>query len=112
MEHRYQSRIPTRFKVEILDSNDSPAIHGHSRDVSLDGMYVEIGEGELQSKTFVRLRILSQETEKDGFEIEAFVIHATSQGAGLIFSGPYPQAFYGLLHQITVLRPTLTHNLH
>lgn len=112
MEHRCQSRIPTRVKVEIHDSNDFTAILGHSRDVSLDGMYVEIEEGELQSKTFVRVRIHSQETGKDGFEIGAFVIHATSHGAGLIFSGPYPQGFYGLLNQIAVLHPLLTRNLH
>ena len=60
-------------------------------------MYVEIEGGSLLSKIFVRVKFLSQEIGRDGFEIGAFVIHATTHAAGLMFSGPYPQAFYGLL---------------
>ena len=112
MEHRNQSRIPTVVKVEVLDANDLPALHGHSRDVSIDGMYIELGDGVLQSKTFIRVRIHSQALEDDGFVMAAFVIHADSQGAGLNFAGPYPPAFYGFLNQVAVLHPALTRKLH
>jgi hypothetical protein len=97
MEHRWISRIPTRKKVEILSSDVLLAIPGHTRDVSLEGMYVEIDGGALHSKTFVRVKLHSKEIGRDGFEIWAFVIRATSQGAGLVFTGPCPKAFYGLL---------------
>jgi len=97
MEHRSITRIPTRNKVEILSSDLLPTILGYTRDVSLEGVYVEIEEGALHSKIFVRVKFLSQEIGRDGFEMGAFVIHATSHGAGLIFMGPYPKAFYGLL---------------
>ena len=102
MEHRCISRIPTRRKVEIHSSDVLPTFRGHTRDVSLEGMYVEIKGGTLLSKTFVRVKFLSQEDGEDVFEISAFVIHATSRGAGLIFTGPYPEVFYGLLQPANV----------
>jgi hypothetical protein len=99
MEHRWISRIATRKNVEILSSDVDvlPAIPGHTRDVSLEGMYVETDGGTLRSKTFVRVKLHSKEIGRDGFEIMAFVIRATSQGGGLVFTGPCPKAFYGLL---------------
>ncbi len=64
----------------------------------MEGMYVEIDGGALHPKTFVRVKLHSKESWQDDFEISAFVIRATSRGAGLVFTGPCPKAFYGLLH--------------
>ncbi len=97
IEHRCLVRIPTRKWVEIRAYDCLSTFRGYTRDVSLEGMSVVTNGGELPAKTFVRVTFLSRKAGQNGFEMSAFVIHATSRGAGLLFTGPYPDVFYGLL---------------
>lgn len=83
MEQLYISRIPARRKIEIISSDVMPIFRGHMRDVSLEGMSVEIERGMLLAKTFVRVKFISMEDGQDDFEMSHFVIHATSKITGI-----------------------------
>lgn len=93
MEHRYNERIPVDLKALIV-IDGLPMISGRITNLSVDGLFIELGVCPIQTHSWVTL-----ELEPNGREVNqattlmAFVIHQSEHGLGLMFTKPIPELF-------------------
>ncbi|RMG28399.1 MAG: PilZ domain-containing protein [Gammaproteobacteria bacterium] len=89
--------MPVRLRYEPVG-----VIEGLTRDVSLEGMYVETGGVRIPPNAHIEVRF---ETEHDGIRVEhrlpAVAIHGSNEGVGLMLHHIDYENFYALRRLIT-----------
>ena len=101
MEHRYGSRTGIGAVVEIR-RHDRQALVGRVRNVSLGGMFIELGRESLPLNVPVHLRFeLEAIGHRQACTADGIVVHRDRGGCGVMFSalhGDTLEALDGLLH--------------
>jgi hypothetical protein len=84
VERRYCSRHPVDIRVHIRYRNRR-FYSGRARNLSSDGMYLEVRSVTLPTGTLVELELDSGETDR---LIPALVVHRDRRGIGVMFRDP------------------------
>jgi len=83
MEHRYAKRNVENLDV-LLHCRRDIVLQGQSRNISTDGIFVELFNSQLKQNNFVEV-----EYERAGFprfKQRSMVVHVRADGVGLIFA--------------------------
>lgn len=81
MEHRWCKRRRLRLEVE-LTSPCGTACVAHTRDISMDGMFVDVQADTLSNPKLVHVKLPAAAGVP---RLEALVVHTCEQGVGLVF---------------------------
>jgi hypothetical protein len=85
MEHRCSRRRPIEISVAI-NYRDVMLVLGRTRDISLDGMFVNTGRQKLPRNALVRVSLRIRDFGSWTGEAEAMVVHSDDDGLGLMFT--------------------------
>jgi len=100
-EQRWSQRKPLQMPVR-LHYEPVGDIEGATRDISLEGMFVETGGIRIPPKAQIEVCFV---TENDGNRIEhrlpAVAIHGTNEGVGLMLHHVNYEDFYALRRLLT-----------
>jgi PilZ domain len=85
MERRWSLRKPVTFEVQV-SHKCNPVIRGRSRNISLEGLFIETGIVILPVGAFidVEFALLTGETWEQ-IRMPAVVVHRTGHGCGIMF---------------------------
>lgn len=83
MEHRFSSRLPYTLQVALY-ARGALVARGICRNVSRDGMFVEVNPGLLYRNALVEVDVLAQE-RSGRLRLPAMVAHCGHDGVGLVF---------------------------
>ncbi len=86
MEHRCDHRKLLSLEI-VLNDRDAGEIKGKTRNVSLSGMLVDIGDNPIRLNTIIDIcfPVVCGEMSRD-CKTKAFVVHQQSGSVGLMFS--------------------------
>ena len=86
MEHRCDHRKLLSLEI-VLNDRDAGDIKGKTRNVSLSGMLVEVGETQMKLNTIIDISfpVVCGEISRD-CKAKAYVVHQQSGSVGLMFS--------------------------
>lgn len=87
MEHRWNVRIPIKTAVAVCYPGQRVAFaSGLTRDMSVEGAYVETDSKAVPENTVVYVRFPLQDTAEDqSLQMPAFVTRSDTGGLGLMF---------------------------
>ncbi|WP_172600347.1 PilZ domain-containing protein [Sulfurivermis fontis] len=83
MEHRFSYRWPLNLQVALY-SRGALVARGVCRNVSRDGMFVQVAPGLLFRNALVEVEILAEE-RSGRLRLPAMVVHCGHDGVGLVF---------------------------
>ena len=87
MEQRWTERIPMAVDV-MVNYPSLGLVRGKSKDISLDGMFVETGAIALAADNPLSVTfVLPQDKSNQQYELRAQVVYSCSRGAALVFRG-------------------------
>lgn len=96
MEQRWNARMPVRTHVSIRCPDDG-MVHGRTRDLSFEGMYVEAPPEKVTSHTFLEVEFVVRDGAKyTPVRVPAMLARTTTDGVGLMFPEYDDKAFDGL----------------
>ncbi len=78
MEHRWKERCPVSLDL-VVRSRDGLTLHGRTRDISPDGMFIRLGRQSVSKNTVVEI-----EVPRCGC-LHGWVLHVGDEGIGLMF---------------------------
>lgn len=78
MEHRWKERRPVSLDV-VVRGRDGLMLHGRTRDISPDGMFIRLGRQSVSKNTVVEI-----EVPRCGC-LHGWVLHAGDEGIGVMF---------------------------
>ncbi|HKK13083.1 MAG TPA: PilZ domain-containing protein [Gammaproteobacteria bacterium] len=96
IEHRWSERKPINMEVEIFYT-PMGMVPGRTRDVSLEGMFVETGGVHLPRHA--RLEVTFRTAGHQGpceHRVPAYVVHGNERGVGLMLDHIEPRGFRAL----------------
>ena len=87
MEKRWSRRVPVQWGTRVV-TLDGRLITGQARNVSLEGMFMEVDRNGLEHNDLVRLRfgLPIGPGEVRTYEVPAGVVHKAPDGVGLFFA--------------------------
>lgn len=99
MEHRWNIRMPIRTEVEICYPGQAHAFAcGRTRDLSDDGVCVEVGTTAIHQNMFVDVRFVLRDNAKNqSFQVPAIITRTDTSGVGLMFVDHDSEAFERLI---------------
>lgn len=86
MEQRWTERISVAVEV-MLNSPARGSIKGKSKDISLEGMFVETELARLASDAQLSVTFTLPSNTKKQHKLRAQVVYARDDGVGVIFRG-------------------------
>jgi hypothetical protein len=89
VERRYCARYPVDFPVQIR-YRKRRFLCGQARDLSADGLYLQVRNLTLPSGTLVELELDLQGKQ---WLVAAVVVHHHGNGIGVMFRDPQPELF-------------------
>ncbi len=96
MEQRWNVRMPVHTHVSIC-CPDEGMVHGRTRDLSFEGMYVETSPEKVTSHTFLEVEFVVRDGAKyTPVRVPAMLARTTADGVGLVFPEYDDRAFDGL----------------
>ncbi len=85
MEHRWSPRKAVKMDV-FINYRPLGLVRGETRDISLEGMFVETGRIALPKNEAVDISFtLQHEKEAGVHHLGAYVVHSSDKGVGLMF---------------------------
>jgi hypothetical protein len=93
VERRYGERFPVDFRVQIR-YRKRRFLCARARDLSTDGLYLEVRNLTLPSGTLIELELDHRGKYR---LIPAVVIHHSGPGVGIMFRDPQPELFRDLV---------------
>lgn len=101
MEHRWSARRPIAMDVELFYPPIG-SIRGRTQDISMEGMFVDTGGVYLptHAKVEVSFRTLDQQRQQCEHRVDAYVVHGTGDGVGLMLRHVDYQHFHALRHML------------
>lgn len=85
MEQRWTERIPVAVEV-LVNYPSLGLVRGRSKDISLEGMFVETGPIALAAESSLLISLMLPEGQNNQqCDIPAQVVYSTQGGAGLVF---------------------------
>jgi len=78
MEHRFKRRCPLSLDV-VVRGRDGLTLHGRTRDISLDGMFIQLAPQAVRTSTVVEI-----ELSRCGC-LHGWVVHVGDEGIGVMF---------------------------
>jgi len=94
VERRYSKRCAVHFPVAIRYREGRP-FPAKARDLSLEGMFLEVGSLILPRGTLVDLEF---STAGRSWRIAVLVVHMGARGIGVMFREPQPELYRSWLH--------------
>lgn len=101
VERRYSVRHPLDLRVHIR-YRKRRFYDARGRNLSVDGMYLEVQSVTLPTGTLVELEF---ECQGRGWLVPAIVVHHTGAGVGVMFRDPQPALFKDLIQPEGSPRP-------
>jgi hypothetical protein len=101
--HRWGQRIAVDIPVQVA-ANDTPAIHGHLKNVSLSGALLE-ADHELRLHAYIEVNIKLPETGRNAIRIMARVTRKLKDAAGVEWCEFAPNAVKDLLRSPSIRLP-------
>ena len=103
MEHRWSERKPVTMDV-TLHYDPVGQISGKTRDISLEGMYVETEGVTIPSRAEVKVLFETNSLgAKQSHCVPAYVVHNQGNGVGLLLRHSGYEDFYALRHMLRAL---------
>ncbi len=99
MEHRWNVRLPIQTEV-ALHHPTLGRVRGLTRDISFEGMYVETGPVQVDSKVLVSIEFDMGGGHGGMLRIPAFVIRTDHEGIGLMFTDGYDEKIFNGLARV------------
>ena len=101
IEHRWSERKPIEMEV-FLYHPSTGEIAGKTRDISLEGMYVETNGAELPVNSELEVSFITlTETGPKQHRVPAYVVHGSANGVGLMLRHVDYTDFYALRYMLT-----------
>ncbi|WP_297528603.1 PilZ domain-containing protein [Thiohalobacter sp.] len=101
IEHRWSERKPIEMEV-ALHYDPVGTIHGRTRDVSLEGMFVRTQGVELPVNAELEVIFVTRKNGKPReHHLPAYVVHGNSTGVGLMLRHIDYGDFYALRHMLS-----------
>ena len=100
MEHRWRKRLQKTIKV-MLYHNRVPVISCKTRDIGIEGIFVE--SGPLEFRNYTCLEIEFEGASKYGrrwYRLSVAVAHFSNDGLGLLILDNEPKAFEAWRHVV------------
>jgi PilZ domain len=101
--HRWGQRIAVDIPVQVA-ANDSPAIHGHLKNLSLSGALLEV-DHELRQHAYIEVNIKLAGTRHNAVRIMARVTRKLKDAAGIEWCEFAPSAVKDLLRSPSIRLP-------
>lgn len=79
MEHRWKKRCRLSLDATVR-GHDNLTLHGRSRDISPDGMFIQLTQRAVSTNTIVEI-----ELPHGGCCLHGWVVHAGDEGIGVLF---------------------------
>ncbi len=95
MEHRCSMRKQLTLDT-VLSCPGLGLVSGRSRDIGLDGMFVEIGRIQIPSKAILNVSLILDSFSSTHIQIDAAVMRCDDAGVGLKFQH-LDQAMQGIM---------------
>ena len=100
MEHRWSERKPINMDVTMY-YEPIGRIHGKTRNVSLEGMYIEIDGTYVPDQVELEISFVTQEgTQEHAHKVPAYVVHGGSNGIGVMLRHVGYNDFHALRHML------------
>lgn len=104
VERRYSARHPLDLRVHIR-YRKRRFYCARARNLSVDGMYLEVQAVTLPTGTLVELEFECQGSNR---LLPAIVVHHAGNGVGVMFRDPQPALFKDLIQSGSTARPPRT----
>ena len=101
--HRWGQRIAVDIPVQVA-ANDSPAIHGHLKNLSLSGALLEV-DHELRQHAYIEVNIKLAGTRHNAIRIMARVTRKSKDGVGVEWCEFAPNTVKDLLRSPSIQLP-------
>jgi hypothetical protein len=101
--HRWGQRIEVDIPVQVA-AHGSPVIHGHLKNLSLSGAFIE-ADHELRLHAYIEVSIMLPETECSAMRVMARVTRELEGAIGLEWCEFAPSAIKDLLQSPSVRLP-------
>jgi hypothetical protein len=101
--HRWGQRIAVDIPAQVA-ANDSPAIHGNLKNISLSGALLE-ADHELRLHAYIEINIKVSETRRNAIRIMARVTRKLKDAAGVEWCEFAPSAVKDLLRSPSIRLP-------
>lgn len=102
VEKRWSERKPIRMSV-MLHYEPLGSVEGKTRDISLEGMFVEIPDPALPLHAEVEVSFVTHEANATHHHrVPAYVVHSNERGVGLMIRHVDYQNFHALRDMLEV----------
>ena len=104
MEHRWSLRKPVTFEV-LVSNKCHPLIRARSRNISLEGLFIETGIVILPVGSFIEVEFsLMIGRLQEQVRMPAVVVHRTVHGCGVVFHAFNTNVFRSIERNTFVLK--------